>query len=293
MANRRRTKFEKWATDALVRTWEIRGVLFLAIPYLALLSWLFLGSSSIDSRPGEIFVVPENPVWAEPDAEHWFGTTGSGIDLFQLTRLAMGTSVAVAVVCSFFGIGFAVLIVSLFAMDPSERRFRPIFVFSRAGFLLPAMVVLVVFAGGSGGSLAAAMFGIVVVSGLYLAPMIAGWFEDASVGNDVLAGFGLGLSRPDMLVGRVLPKVLRRLVGMFAQLIPVVVLVEMSLSFLGFTGDRLGVGTMIAYGQRSIIEAPWLAVCPGILASAVVIVLSFLGWLVSRVTRSGVLPRHF
>ena len=185
------------------------------------------------------------------------------------------------------------LIVSMFAFDPSERRFRPIFVFSRAGFLLPAMVVLVVFTGGSGGSLPVAMFGIVMVSGLYLAPMIATWFEESSEGADVLAGFGLGLTRPDMVIGRVLPKVLRRLVGMFAQLTPVIVLVEMALSFMGFTGDRLGVGAMIAYGQDSIIEAPWLAVCPGILASAVIAVLSLLGWLVARVTGSGVLPRHF
>lgn len=293
MANRRKSKAEKWVVEALVRFWEIRGVLLLSIPYLLLLSWLFLESSSLDLRPEEVFSVPENPVWTEPDGNHWFGTTGNGVDLFQLTRLAMGTSVAVAVVCSFFGIGVAMLIISIFAFDPSERRFRPVFVFSRAGFLLPAMVVLVVFTGGAGSSLPVAMFGIVMVSGVYLAPMIANWFEECDEGPDVLAGFGLGLTRSDMVVSRVFPKVLRRLVGMFAQLIPVIVLVEMALSFMGFTGNRLGVGAMIAYGQESIIEAPWLAVCPGILASAVIAALSLLGWLVARVTRSGLLPRHF
>ncbi len=293
MANRKKSKGERWAVEALVRLWQIRGVIFLSVPYLLLLSWLFLESSSIDLRPAEIFSVPKTPVWTEPDGEHWFGTTGSGVDLFRLTRLAMGTSVAVAVVCAFFGICVAILFVSMFAFDPSEKRFRPIFVFSRAGFLLPAMVVLVVFTGGAGGSLPMAMLGIVMVSGLYLAPMIATWFEESGEGSDVLAGFGLGLTRSDMVVGRVLPKVLRRLVGMFAQLIPVIVLVEMALSFMGFTGDRLGVGAMIAYGQESIIEAPWLAVCPGILASVVIAVLSLLGWLVARVTRSGLLPRHF
>jgi len=293
MANRRTSKLEKWAVHALARLWEIRNVLFLAVPYFFLLSWLFLGSSSIDSRPAEIFSVPESPVWAEPDSIHWFGTTGSGVDLFQLTRLAMGTSVAVAVVCSFFGISTAMLVVALFAFDSSEHRFRPIFVFSRAGFLLPAMAVLVIFAGGSGGSLPFAMLGIIVVTGFYLAPMIANWFEEGGKGPEVLAGFGLGLSWQDMLVGRVLPKVLRRLVGMFAQLVPVIILLEMALSFMGFTGDRLGVGAMIAYGQQSIIEAPWLAVCPGILASVVVAALSLLGAMVSKVTRSGLLPRHF
>lgn len=293
MANRRTTKFEKWAVHALVRLWEIRNVLLLTVPYVFLLSWLFLGSSSMDSRPAEIFSVPESPVWAEPDSVHWFGTTGSGVDLFQLTRLAMGTSVAVAVVCSFFGIAVAMLIVSLFAFDSSEHRFRPIFVLSRAGFLLPAMAVLVIFAGGSGGSLPVAMLGIILVTSFYMAPMIAGWFDEGEKGSDVLAGFGLGLSRQDVLVGRVLPKVFRRLVGIFAQLVPVVILVEMALSFMGFTGDRLGFGAMIAYGQLSIIEAPWLAVCPGILASVVIVGLSLLGAMVAKVTSSGLMPRHF
>ena len=72
---------------------------------------------------------------------------------------------------------------------------------------------------------------------------------------------------------------------------PAAVLVEMGLSFLGFTGERLSVGLMVAHGQAYLIEAPWMAVYPGFLAVAVVLALSLLGWRVSVALRTGPLPR--
>ncbi|MEX2580985.1 MAG: hypothetical protein WD342_18145 [Verrucomicrobiales bacterium] len=293
MANRRTSRLEKEGLRLLARVWQVRCVVLLAIPYFVLLSWLFVGSSRMDLRPAEMFSIPETPVWEAPDESHWFGTTANGADLFQLSRRAMGNSVAVAVVTSFLGICLALLLTSLFAFDADEKRFRPMFIVSRAGFLLPAMVVLVIFTGGAGGSLPVAMLGLIVVAGLHLAPVLAVWFQEGEKGPDVLAGFGLGLSRSHILAGRVVPKVLRRLVGVFAQLVPVVVLVEMALSFMGFTGDRLSCGAMVAYGRNSLLEAPWLAACPGLLATAVVMILSLLGWLVAKATGSGSLPRIF
>ncbi len=65
----------------------------------------------------------------------------------------------------------------------------------------------------------------------------------------------------------------------------------MALSFLGFAGDRLSVGTMVARGRTYLIEAPWMAIHPGLFATAVVLVLSFLGWRVSAALRTGPLPR--
>ena len=90
---------------------------------------------------------------------------------------------------------------------------------------------------------------------------------------------------------RTIRRVLRRLPGVFAVLVPVAVLAEMSLSYLGFTGERLSVGLMVAHGQAYLIEAPWMAIYPGLLASVVVLALSLLGWRVSAALRTGPLPR--
>ena len=181
----------------------------------------------------------------------------------------------------------------LFVFDPREKRFELLNVVGQSGFLLPSFVVLLVLTGGSGGSLGVAILGLILVIAFHLCPVLTTWFQEGEDGFDIVAGYALGLSRREIVMNRILPKILRRLVGVFATYVPVVVLVEMALSFLGFTGDRLSCGAMIAYGQGLIIEAPWMAIYPGLMATAVVLVLSLLGWRVSSAMRTGPLPRLF
>lgn len=293
MANRRNSKVVSSSTRALVRAWHLRRALFLVFPYLLLFLWLFTGGIHMDVRPGELYEVPTEPAWEKPNAEHWFGTTGGGVDLFDLSRHAMATSVAVAVVSVALGIGLALLFTALYVFDPGGKRFHLLYMMSRAGYIVPSMVVLVILAGASGGSLGVAIFGLILVIAFHLSPVLASWFQEGESGFDVTAGYVLGLSRREIVLHRVFPKVLRRLPGVFASLVPPVVLTEMALSFLGLTGDRLSCGAMIAYGQAMVIEAPWMAISPGIMASGVVLILTFLGWRVSAALQSGSLPRIF
>jgi peptide/nickel transport system permease protein len=291
--NRRQSKVFRALGRIVIRLWQMRRVLLLVVPYLLLLGWLFAAGSRMDVRPGELYGVTGEPAWESPDAEHWFGTTGNGADLFELSRLAMATSVSVAVVSVSLGIGLALLLTMLFVFDPGEKRFELLNVAGQTSFLLPSFVVLVILTGGSGGSLGVAIFGLIVVIAFHLCPVLTSWFQEGESGFDIVAAYALGLSRRGIVMNRILPKILRRLIGVFATYVPVVVLVEMALSFLGLTGDRLSCGAMIAYGQGLIIEAPWMAIYPGIMAAVVVLVLSLLGWRVSRAMRTGPLPRLF
>ncbi|MDP4792693.1 MAG: hypothetical protein NWQ35_09860 [Verrucomicrobiales bacterium] len=291
--NRRQSKVLRTLARLVIRLWQMRRVLLLVVPYLFLFGWLFAAGSRMDVRPGELYGVTDEPAWGSPDADHWFGTTVNGADLFELSRLAMATSVSVAVVSVSFGIALALLVTMLFVFDPGEKRFELPNVVGQSGFLLPSFVVLLVLTGGSGGSLGVAILGLILVIAFHLCPVLTTWFQEGEDGFDIVAGYALGLSRREIVMNRILPKILRRLVGVFATYVPVVVLVEMALSFLGFTGDRLSCGAMIAYGQGLIIEAPWMAIYPGLMATAVVLVLSLLGWRVSSAMRTGPLPRLF
>lgn len=291
--NRRNSRILRGLARFFVRLWQMRRVLLLVVPYLLLLGWLFVGGGRMDVRPAELYGIPEEPAWESPDAEHWFGTTGNGADLFELSRLAMATSVSVAVVSVSFGIALALLLSMLFVFDPGERRFKLVRIVGQTGFLVPSMVVLMILTGGTGGSLGVAILGLILVIAFHLCPVLADWFQEGESGFDVVAGYVLGLSRREIVMNRILPKILRRLVGVFAGYVPVVVLVEMTLSFLGLTGDRLSCGAMIAYGQGLIIEAPWMSIYPGLMATFVVFVLALLGWRVSTALRTGPLPRLF
>ncbi len=291
--NRRNSKVLRGLTRLFFRLWQMLRVLLLVVPYLLLLGWLFVGGSRMDVRPAELYGIPDEPAWESPDAAHWFGTTGNGADLFELSRLAMATSVSVAVVAVSFGIALALLLSMLFVFDPGNRRFELVRVIGQTGFLLPSVVVLVILTGGTGGSLGVAILGLILVIAFHLCPVLADWFQEGESGFDVVAGYVLGLSRREIVMNRILPKILRRLIGVFATYVPVVVLVEMTLSFLGLTGDRLSCGAMIAYGQGLIIEAPWMSIYPGLMATFVVLVLAVLGWRVSAALRTGPLPRLF
>ncbi len=291
IGNRRSSKIIALAQEVVARVWRIRVVLMLALPYLVLLGWLFSADSDSDVRPAEVYTVPEQPVWKKPDAEHRFGTTGGGADLYRLSRVAMANSVAVSVISSGLGVSLSFLVVMLFAFSPGENRFRLLKVMARAGFLLPPMMLIVILTGGAGGSLVVAMMAMSGAIAFMLAPVVAGWFEEGEGGRDILAGYALGLTRRDIVKSRIIPIVVRRLLGVFAQLLPVVVLAEMALSFMGFTGDRISCGAMVAYGRELIIEAPWMAAYPGILATVVVGALAALGALVAGVLRTGRYPR--
>lgn len=290
-ANRRNSRVKEGAHRLLARLWQIRYSLFLILSYLILFGWLFSGEMRADRRPSEILAIPADPLWEKPDPEHWFGTTGSGADLFQLSRVAMATTMAFAVVVSALGTGLSFLFVMMFAFDPGERRFSLLRSIGSTGLLLPSMLVLVILAGGAGGSWLVSAGTLTVLIALHLSPHVAGWFEENEDRAGFLAGTVLGLSRPEMVSNRVVPPVLRRLIGVFALLIPVVALAEMALSFLGFAGGRLSCGDLVAFGQDVMIEAPWMTVGPGILASLLIAIFSLLGWLSSRALKTDQLPR--
>ncbi len=288
--NRRQSKLSRSLGVAAVRLWRTRRVLLLALPYLLLLGWLFSGGGAGSPRPAELYALRDAPGWRAPDREHWFGTAANGADLFELSRAAMATSVSVAVVAVAAGIGLALLAVSLFVFDWREGRFDWPERVARAGGLVPAMVGLVVFTGGAGGGQGLAIAGLAFATAFHLVPVFCGWFREAEEGFDLLAAKLLGLSRREIVLGRALQAVLRRLPGVFAATVPVAVLAEMALSFLGLSGERLSVGTMVARGQAYLIEAPWMAVYPGLFATAVVLALSLLGWRVSAALRTGPPP---
>lgn len=98
----------------------------------------------------------------------------------------------------------------LFVFDPGEKRFELLNVVGQSGFLLPSFVVLLVLTGGSGGSLGVAILGLILVIAFHLCPVLTTWFQEGEDGFDIVAGYALGLSRREILMNRILPKILRR-----------------------------------------------------------------------------------
>lgn len=291
MTNRRQSKVSQAVVSLAVALWRARRVALLSLPYLLLLAWLFAAGPAREARVQDLRTVPETPAWSPPSREHWFGTTGAGADLFELSRAAMANSLALAAVAVGLGAALALLAASPFLFREDDRRF--VWPEKIGGMVrtLPGTVALVVFAGGAGGGQRLALAGIAGLVAVHLVPVLCAWFREEEEGFDLVAARLLGLSRREIVLSRPLPASLRRLVGAFAALLPQAVLAEMALSYLGFAGDRLSVGSLVSQGQAYLIEAPWLSVHPGLLATAVVIALSLLGWRAATALGTGPTPR--
>lgn len=275
----------------LAGLWRMRRVLLLAVPYVILLGWLYGAESEGDVRPVELYESRETPLWDAPGPDHWFGTAANGADLFELSRLAMASSVSIAVVAAGGGIGVAVLMVSLFLFDERPKRFFRIGGASPLAGGLPVMAGLVLFLGTARGGVFLEMIALTLAVGFHLAPVLAAWFREEENAFHIRASGIGGKTRGEMVRRRSFPRVLRRLPGAFAVTMPQVLLVEMSLSFLGLTGERLGVGAMVARGQDYLIEAPWMTIYPGVFAAVIVMLFSLLGWRISGALKTGLLPR--
>lgn len=287
MRNRKQSKASRHSLAILARAWETRWVILIAVAYLVTFGWLFSASTGTDIRPSEILVTPEVPEWERPGEDHRFGTTGAGHDLFLLCRIAMAQNVALAALAAALGLALAFLAVMLFAFDPGEKRFSLMKSFGRAGNLMPCALLLLIVLAGSGGGIAALVVTTALLVAWHIGPVLAGWFEESENRPDILSAYVLGLSRSEIVSNRIVPATIRKMIGVFAGLIPRISLLEMGLSFLGFGSERLSIGGLVAYGRQVIIEAPWLAVYPGVFAAVVVMVLSLLGWLTSRSLKSG------
>ncbi len=292
--NRRQWKPVRKLADLVVPLWSGRRAVLLSVPYLVLFLWLFGGVAGSDFRLSDLAAGPEaSPAWTPPSREHWFGTTATGADLFEMSRAAMANSIASAVVAVAVGMMLAAAAFLFFAFEAEETRFSWPERVVRSLRPFPAMAALAVFAGGAGGGQRLAIAGLAAAVALHLFPVLCGWMREAEKGFDFVAARLLGLPRRQVVLSRSLPAVLSRLPGAFAALLPPVVLAEMGLSFLGFGGERLSVGSIVARGQVYLIEAPWIAVHPGLLATGVVMALALLGWRVSAALGTGPLPRIF
>ncbi|MEM9017580.1 MAG: hypothetical protein AAGC68_11245, partial [Verrucomicrobiota bacterium] len=192
MGNRRQSRFKQALEESLARMWQIRFVLFLALSYLFLFGWLFSGPGRPELPIAEALATPADPLWEKPDRDLWFGATGTGVDLFQLSRRALANSVAVAVVVSSLGVSLAFLLVMLFAMDPGEKRFFLLKSGGRTITLIPAVLVTFIVADAGNGSLVAIATVVTLVIALQLGPILAAWFEDAEKGPEIVAAYSLG-----------------------------------------------------------------------------------------------------
>ncbi len=207
-----------------------------------------------------------------PSAKYWLGTDNLGRDM--LSRVIFGARVSMIV-----GLAAATIATLLTAFigilsgyfggkfDLIVQRFVD------AVMCIPGLILLMVLIA----MLGPGLWQVIVVSGVRWGITGSRIIRGAVIGIKenvyVQAAEAIGCSTPRILTRHILPNVMAPLIVRFSILVPNLILIEASLSFLGF-GIPPPVpswgGMLSGTGRPYMLRAPWMAIWPG-LALAIVV----------------------
>lgn len=213
-----------------------------------------------------------------PSADHWLGTDVLGRDL--LTRILYGSRVSLMVALAATGVALVIGISwGIFAgfrggmTDAVMMRIVDIL------YALPFMIFIILLMVVFGRSIVLLFLAIGMVEWLTMARIVRAQVLHLKQQSFVSAAKVTGLSDLQIMRRHLLPNVVGPVIVYITLTIPGVMLLEAFLSFLGLgiQPPQSSWGVLIAEGVETMEEFPWLLVFPGLVMSATLFALNFLG----------------
>ena len=214
-----------------------------------------------------------------PSARYLLGTDNVGRDI--LSRVIFGARVSVIVGLSASALAtFVSLMIGLVSGYTGGKLDLLVQRFVDAVMCVPGIILLMVVMS----ILGPGMLQIIVVMGLLVgivgSRIIRGAVIDVKENVYVAAAKGLGCSTPKILIRHILPNIMAPTVILFTIRVPGAIMLEASLSFLGFGipppvpswGGMLG-----GQGRNYMFLAPWMAMWPGLALATVVYGINIFG----------------
>ena len=212
-----------------------------------------------------------------PSAEHVFGTDELGRDI--LSRVIFGARpslmvglVSVAMACV---VGTILGLVAGYVGKATDAIImRVMDILMSVPLLLLALVIVSLF----GQSLINIMIAVAVASIPQYARVVRGSVMSVRKLEYVEAVSSLGAGHIRVIFGHVLGNILAPLIVLATVRVAAAIVIEASLSFLGF-GDPTAAtwGNIISTGRPYMINAPWISALGGVAISVTVLALNLLG----------------
>ncbi|MFP9191024.1 ABC transporter permease [Natronosalvus vescus] len=238
-------------------------------------------------------------VTVEPTREHILGTNNVGQDVYSRFVYGARVSLMVAVLATSFAllIGVPIGLVAgyyggrvddglmrvadtMLAFPALVLALALIGVFGSSPVYIPDPLVMIGLADGMPESIPIPG-SVTVVAAL----VIWVWFarvargEALSLRNQeyVKASKSFGMSDANIVIKHVLPNSLTPIIVLATIQVAVIILLEASLAYLGFSGTTLSWGYEIERGQDVLRTRPWVSIIPGIGIMLTVIAINLLG----------------
>jgi len=230
--------------------------------------------------------------WEPPSIVHLMGTDDLGRDIFA--GIIHGINVSLYIGC-------VAVLVSLIVGIPigalsgyvggktDELLMRIVELFQ----VLPSFVLAIVFVTFFGASLNNVILVIGLVSWPVPARITRAQFLSLKEKDFVVAARAIGTSTSSIIFFEILPNAISPVVVNATIKIAHSILLESSLSFLGFSDPEvMSLGRMLANAQPFLVRAPWMCVFPGIFLLLITLSVNLLGDLLNEVINPRLRPRE-
>ncbi len=253
-----------------IRLWKEKPLGTVGLAIVVLL--LFTGILADFLAPYEMGQIDLLNTLAGPSAEHWIGTDNLGRDVLSQIIYGARVSVIIGLSATTLTTVVSIIIGALSALiggkfDLVVQRFVD------AWLCVPGMLILLIAVSIIGRGTWQIIAAIGIPMGIGGSRMIRSAVFAIKENTYVEAGRAIGGSTWTLLMRHILPNIMPVIIIGFSMMIGGVILMEASLSFLGF-GVPPGVpswGSMLSQEGRLYMEiAPMLAVWPGLALSLVV-----------------------
>jgi peptide/nickel transport system permease protein len=213
-----------------------------------------------------------------PSMKHLMGTDALGRDLFS--RVVYGGRVSLAV-----GIGVAmsagIIGTAIGALAGYYGRFLDAALMRTTDFFLsmPFLVVLMMGARALGGSVYDIVLVVSFVTWMPVARIVRGVFLSIKEKEYIEAARALGAGGNRIILRHMLPNALGPIIVNITLTIALAILVESTLSFLGFgiQPPTATWGNMVAGAKDSMVTQPWIMLFPGLMIFITVLCVNFVG----------------
>jgi peptide/nickel transport system permease protein len=245
---------------------------FIVIAFLAMAALAPL-LAPYDPNASDWMAIREAPSWAHP-----FGTDDLGRDI--LTRVIYGARASLA--AGFISVSIAMAIGVPLGLVAGYFGGIADMVISRCADALlacPFLVLAIALAAFLGASLENAMIAIGISAMPIFIRLTRGQALSVRAEDYVSAAVSQGVSHPKILAAYIFPNVVPPLVVQATLTVAVAVLAEASLAFLGLgqAPPAPSWGSMLDAARQFLVEAPWMAIWPGLAIVVVVIGFNMLG----------------
>jgi peptide/nickel transport system permease protein len=231
------------------------------------------------------WVTPYDPItqsWASvrkaPSALHWFGTDEVGRDV--LTRVVFGARASL--MAGVISIGIALSIGVPLGLTAGYLGGFVDALISRltdAMLACPFLILAIALAAFLGPSLGNAMIAIGITATPIFVRLTRGQVMAVKVEDYVEAARAVGNPRWRIALVHILPNILPALLVQATLSIAAAIIAEAALSFLGLGQQPPAPswGSMLNSAQRFLVNAPWMAIWPGLAIFATVLSFNLLG----------------